>query len=678
MHHISRRLGSLGLVGTLAVFGASTVGAQGAQSAQSAQSARRMTFDDVIALRNVGDAQISPDGQWVAYVVSRADLDQNASDADIWLVSAKGGEPVRLTTNKKSDTQPRWSPDGKRLAFISARDDKPQLFLLSPFGGEPERLTESKGGVRQFQWSPNGKSIAFVADHALTPDEEKRVKEKDDAIVVDADYKFTRLWVIDLGTKQARLLPMADATVGDVQWSPDGTQIAYSTTPTPKADDGSLSDVWITPASGGAPHKLLENSGPDNSPRWSPDGKSIAFVTSTAARADVRQSQLAVIPAQGGTPRIVAPSFIYTTGAPSWSPDGRTIYFSSPVKTTSQLYAVPAAGGTPRALTEVQGVVSAATLSRDGNVVAYTQSDIQHPADVYVARVGAGLLASTKLTDHNPQVRDLALGKGEVVRWKSTDGMDIDGVLIYPVGYEPGKRYPLVAEIHGGPAGAWTQNFPGSWGAAGHVLAGQGFAVFFPNPRGSSSYGEQFLRANIKDWGAGDYRDIQTGIDALIARGIADSTKLAQSGWSYGGYMSAWTLTQTNRFKAIVVGAGLTNMFSMYTTNDIPSAIDGYFGAEPWNDTLQYRARSAMTFIKNAKTPTLILHGQADIRVPIGQSQELYVGLKKLGVPTQLVFYPREPHGLQEPRHQLDKMKRENEWIRRWVLNGGQATALVP
>jgi dipeptidyl aminopeptidase/acylaminoacyl peptidase len=630
-----------------------------------------MTVEDVLALRAVNDAQISPDGQWIAYTVTRADMEQNASDADIWLVSTKAGAPTRLTTNKKSDTSPRWSPDGRQLAFISAREEKPQVYLISPFGGEPERLTENKGGVRQIAWSPDGKAIAYVADPEPTPDEEKRIKDKDDAIVIDTNYKFARLWVLDLVTRKARLAALGDGTVADPQWSPDGKQIAYVTNPTPKADDNQLSDIWIVAAAGGTPRKLVENPGPDQSPRWSPDGSQIAYVTSP--RFDVRQSQLAVIPASGGAPRTVATAFVYQPSAPAWSPDGRTLYFGASVRTTTQLFAVSAAGGTPRALSDVHATINGGTLSRDGNTIAYTQSDLQHPADVHVARVGATLLEPKKLSDHNPQVAALALGRGEVVKWKSSDGMEIEGVLIYPVGYRAGTRYPLVAEIHGGPAGAWTESFPGSWANAGHVLAGQGFAVLYPNPRGSSAYGEPFLRANVKDWGAGDYRDIQTGIDALIARGIVDSTRLAQSGWSYGGYMTAWTLTQTNRFKAVVVGAGLTDMFSMYSTNDIPRTLDGYFGAEPWNDTTEYRKRSAMTFIKSARTPTLILHGQADQRVPIGQAQELYVGLRKNGVPVQLVFYPREPHGLQEPRHQLDKLKRENDWIRKWTL--GETTA---
>jgi dipeptidyl aminopeptidase/acylaminoacyl peptidase len=360
------------------------------------------------------------------------------------------------------------------------------------------------------------------------------------------------------------------------------------------------------------------------------------------------------------------PAFEYAPGPPTWSADGRTIYFSAPVRTTTQLFAVPAGGGTPAPLTSGRGVISSASFSRDGAAVAFARSDLQHPADVYLMR--RGVREPAKLTDHNPQVRELSLGASEVVRWTSTDGMEIEGTVVYPVGYERGRRYPMVVQIHGGPSGVWSESFPGSWGNFAHVWAGNGWVVFSPNVRGSSAYGEKFLFANVKDWGKGDYEDAQSGVDALIARGVADSAKLAQTGWSYGGYLTAWTITQTTRFKAAMVGAGLTDMFSMYSTNDLQRTLDAYFGAQPWDDVEIYRQKSAMTFIKRAKTPTLIQHGGADTRVPIGQAQELYMGLRKNGVPVELVIYPREPHGLQEPRHQLDKMRREYAWFAKYVL----------
>ncbi len=633
-----------------------------------AQQKRAMTFEDILALNQVSDAQISPDGRWIAYVVNAADMKENAYNSDIWLVPVGGGEAFQLTRSKKADNQPRWSPDGKRIAFLSAREERPQIYVISAAGGEAEKLSDSKTAVSNIAWSPDGGRIAFVAQQEPTPEEEKKQKDKDDTIVVDKNFKFNRISLLDVKTRKAEVLVKGEFSAASPQWSPDGKHIAYTTVPTPRADDGSWSDIWIVEVAGGKTRKLLVNDGPDAAPRWSPDGKWIAFVTGDRSHGSIGDQQMAVMAADGsGAPRMLMPDFLYSSGAAAWSPDGRTIYFSANVRTTSQLFSVPSSGGTPKAISQFAGVMGGPTFSAEARTIAFTHGSVQQPNDVYVATLG-GSFAPTKLTDHNPQVRALALGASEVFRWKSKDGMEIEGLLIYPANYEKGKRYPLVACIHGGPSGVWTQSFPGSWGNFGHVWAGNGWAVFYPNVRGSSGYGEKFQLSNIRDWGGGDYQDIQSGLDDLIARGIADPDKLAQTGWSYGGYMTAWTLTQTNRFKAVMVGAGLTNMFSMYSTNDLQSVLDAYFGGEPWQVLENYTRASAMTFIKQARTPTLIQHGQSDTRVPPGQAQELYMGLLRNKVPVELVFFPREPHGLGEPRHQLDKMRREYAWFSKYTL----------
>lgn len=652
---------------SLALLAAVLAAISALPATSAAQAKRPMTFQDIIALKSVSDAQISPDGNWVAYTVGHADTVANATITHVYMVPAAGGSAFQFTTGEKSDSRPRWSPDGKWIAFVSDRGEHPDLYVISATGGEARQLTDTKTGVSAFDWSPDGTRIAYVAQQPLSAAEQKRHKDKDDAVVIDHNFRFNHIYTIDVATKQVTGVVTADIQASDPEWSPDGNSIAYVANPTPNADDGRLSDVYVVPSTGGTPRLLVSNDGPDNAPRWSPDGRSIAYLTRIGKRDVVGQEQLAVIPAAGGTPHVITAGFLYQPGPATWSPDGNTLYFTANVRTTSQLFRVSATGGSPDALTDIAGVMSPVTFSRDAQTIAYTQTDMQHPSDVYTARV-ASKVTGTKLTDHNPQVRELALAKSELVRWKGADGMDVEGILYYPLNYEPGKRYPMVAEIHGGPAGAWNQSFPGSWGNSADVWAGRGWAVFFPNPRGSTNYGEKFLRANVKDWGGGDYHDIQTGIDHLVKLGVADSTKLAQSGWSYGGYMTAWTLTQTHRFKAVMVGAGLTDMPSMYGTNDIPSTILEYFLGEPWDDPAQYAARSAMTFIKQARTPTLIQQGQADPRVPIGQSEELYLGLKHNHVPVELVFFPREPHGLREPRHQLTKMENEYAWFAKWVL----------
>jgi dipeptidyl aminopeptidase/acylaminoacyl peptidase len=639
----------------------------------SAQTPRPMTFDDVMALKTVGSAAISPDGKQIAYTLSYADMKDNERRTEIWMVATNGGSARRFTSGK-NDVAPQWSPNGEWLAFISTRGTgeaaRPQIYLISPFGGEADKLTDAKAGVSSFTWSPDSKRIAYVAQVPLTEAEEKKQKDKDDAQVVDTNFRFSHLWTIDVNSTErpAKEIVKADLVLSDPQFSPDGKQLSYTAHPTPRADDGSRSDVYIANADGSAaPRKLYENAGPDNGARWSPDGKWISFSSRDAKNGTLGFPGIYIISAEGGTPRQITPNFDRSASPAVWSRDGATLYFSAIYRTTSQLFSVSVAGGEVKMLTAGDAMLGSPTFTSNKDKLAFTRTDLQHPADIYVSSLAN--FNPTKLTDHNPQLKDIARGRGEVIQWKSKDGMEIEGILIYPVGYEAGKRYPLIANIHGGPSGVWTQSFPGSWGNYTHVWAGKGWAVFLPNVRGSSGYGEKFLLANVKDWGGGDFQDIQSGLDELIKRGLADPDKLGQAGWSYGGYMTAWTLTQTNRFKAVMVGAGLTNMFSMYSTNDLQTVLEGYFGAQPWDDLEGYWTKtSAMAHIKKAKTPTLILHGAQDLRVPVGQAQELYMGLKKNNVPVQLVFFPREGHGLQEPRHQLDKMKREYAHFAKYVL----------
>jgi len=646
-----------------------------------AQDRRAMTFEDIARMRALSDVRLSPDGKSISYTLQSFDLAGNTVDTDLWLVPAAGGAPRRLTNSPKKDRAGEWSPDGQRLAFISERGGPPQLWLLPLGGGDAEQLTTLKGAVISATWSPDGTQLAVVATQPPTEEEEKAAKGGDDAVTVDLNLKHTRLWLVNAATKATRELVARDWDVFDPQWSPDGKTIAFRLFPSMRADDNHRGDIWLVDVASGNARRFSQNAGNDASPRWSPDGQSIAWLMRPADRPMIAQDHLVIAPLSGGAPReVIAPSFLLPPGAVTWSRDGKTLYFLTQCGTTTELYSVPASGGVPKGMTKFQGVLGGlfgtdgVSFNADESRFATVTSTASSPYEISMFDAASG--TPTTLTSHNAFTKEFTLGSTEVVRWKSTDGFEVEGLLVYPVGYKAGQKVPLHTVVHGGPSGAWLQSFSGDWYSnAAHVWAAKGWALFYPNPRGSTGYGEKFLLANVKDWGGGDYRDIQTGIDALVKRGIADPDKLVQSGWSYGGYMTAWTLTQTNRFKAVMVGAGLTNMISMYSTNDLQTLLEGYFGGEPWDVKQQFERASAMTYIKNARTPTLILHGQADTRVPIGQAQELYQGLKKNEVPVELVFFPREPHGLQEPRHMVDKLKREYAFLTRYALG---ETKIVP
>ncbi len=653
---ILRQTWGVGLAGALCV------GLAGGAEAQQ----RAMTPEDVLAMRGVSDPQIAPDGQRVVYVVSQPDLKANASNTDLWLVGTAAAPAIKLTNSPKSDNAPRWAPDSKRIAFLSAREERAQIWIISPNGGEAERLTNHKTAVSEFVWSPDGTRIAFVAEREPTAEEERRKKDRDDARVVDQDFSYTRLWIVSLADHKETEVVSGEFQVSDPEWSPDGTRISFTTTPTPRTDDDGRSDIQILTLATGKTTRLLQHPGPDESAKWSPDSRQIAFRMGSPDRVAIGQGKLVVISALGGPPIEVAPGFQYRPTPLGWSPDGSTIYFTAGVRTTSQLFAVAAKGGSPIPLTSVEGILSGVTFARSG-LAAFTLTDPTHPAEVHISK-GFQPFQPVRLTETNPQVAELALARHEVVRWKGSDGREIEGILYYPTNYQAGRRYPTIAMIHGGPSGVWTRSFPASWGNYAHVWAAKGWLVFQPNIRGSSGYGEEFLLSNVRDWGGGDYRDIQTGLDDLVRRGLADPARMGQTGWSYGGYMTAWTLTQTDRFKAVMVGAGLTNMYSMYSTNDLQTTLEEYFGGEPWDSLDAYTRASAMTYIKQARTPTLIMHGEQDTRVPIGQAQELYMGLRKNGVPATLVLYPRQGHGIGEPRLQLDKMQREYAFFAKWVL----------
>jgi dipeptidyl aminopeptidase/acylaminoacyl peptidase len=671
-------------------------------AAQADRGPRPATIDDAMALRSVGSPAIAPDGRMVLYTIREwrdAERDERPdasgrkeSRTEIWRVGTDGAPEARqLTFGPGSAASPTWSPDGRFIGFLAARgraaagDDggpKTQVWIMPADGGEAWALTSAPEGVQAYAWSPDGRRVAYVSQDPLAKADDERRKRRDDPKTFEGDFRYAHLWVIDVASREAaRLTEGTDYTVsGDPSWAPDGTRLAFTAAPTPLTRD-TRADVYVVTVSTRRVDRITTNPGPDSAPAWSPDGATIAYLSEPndqAPKGDgiplqhVGNAHLMLYDvASGRAADAASASFDLSPGEPVWAPGGRRVYFTVGRRAFREMFAYDAAARQYVALTD-GALVGTPSFSRDGSRAAFVRESASEPADVYVS--GPAFAAPRRLTTANPQLAGVALGAAEVITWNDA-GTDVEGVLLKPVGYQPGTRYPLLVVAHGGPTGAHTDGFKLADG--GQVWAGAGWAVLYPNPRGSTNYGERFMRANIGDWGGGDYRDIMTGVDAVIDRGVADPSKLAVMGWSYGGYLTCWIVSQTSRFKAAMMGAGLSDLVSMYGTTDIPDYLGTFFNGIPSAGTLPlYRERSGLTGVDAVTTPLLILQGGSDERVPTGQSMEFYRALRDRGKTVALVFYPREGHGLREYYHVRDRLTRQFEWITRYTL--GEPTKQDP
>ncbi len=632
-----------------------------------------LTPEHALSFKGVSDAQITPDGELVAFVVGDTfTVDTKLPKANISVAPVAGGDARQLTFGPRSDTAPRWSPDGKTLAFLSDReeDGRRQVYLLSRDGGEARRLMEVAGEIPSprsldpMAWSPDGTRLAVLATDPESDEEKKRLEDKDDAIAFERNPKYTRIHVVDVGTGETAFVSPPGLQVWEFCWSPGGEEFAVVCSDLPWEQAWYTCRLAALSMDGGPVRTLHLSKRQVAKPVWSPDGVSIAFLSSNWSDRGINGGSVFVASA-GGNVRDPSAGHVASVFSLAWSDDSSRLLTVAHERGGAGLAEIDAHSGERTSLWhgEASLATSGTSFSQDrvGNI-AVVREDSSAPQDVWLARPDAAGLKWTQLTDLHPQAADTDAVQTDTIRWKGADGWEMQGLLIRPLGRSSGPA-PMITDVHGGPTGMTGYSYSPAKRYFG-VLAGQGFAVFLPNYRGSTGWGLEFAESNIGDMGGKDWEDIQKGIDYCVAEGIADPKRLGISGGSYGGFMTAWAVTQTDRFKAGVMSAGVSDWRSFHGRSYLCDWDSIHYGdADPWDPDGVYRKFSPITYVKGVKTPTLILHGETDRDVPVEQSYLFYRALKDLGVETELVVYPREPHGFGERNHILDANRRTVAWF---------------
>ena len=640
-------------------------------SSATGQSKRPMTMVDLIDVPVLSDPQLSPDGRQVLYVLAEADWDANRTISHIWRVGADGSSTVMMTNGADGETSPRWSPDGKTVAFLTKRgdDEVVQVYLLPNQGGEARPLTGHPTAVSDIAWAPDGTAIYFLADDDQSEEQRARAEVADDVFMFEEDYEHRHLWRHDLSREEAERVTEGDFTVRDYAVSVDGQRIAVHRAPTPELETGDFSEVWVMNADGSDPRRVTENEVSERGAELSPDGARVLFLARTNERFDKYYNGNVFIAEPGASePRIVDATRDYDVTQARWSADGRSLFFVANLGVHSQLFRLGLANGNVEPLTAGRHAIRTWTLATGGSRHALTISEPDNPGEVWL--LTPGTTDPQRVTHvYDYLAREFALPRQERVEWAGADGVSVEGLLYYPVGYEDGQRYPLVVQTHGGPQASDTFGWVSSSSYV-PLLTGVGYAVLKPNYRGSTGYGDAFLRDMVGGYFRNAHTDVMAGVDHLIDRGIVDGERMAKMGWSGGGHMTNKIITFTDRFKAASSGAGAANWVSMYAQSDTRSQRTPWFGGTPWQVDAPvdlYWEHSPLKYVANVTTPTIFLVGAEDERVPLPQSVEMHRALKSLDVPTHLYIAPREGHGWRELRHRLFKANAEMAWFERHV-----------
>ena len=663
-----------------------------ALAATAAAAQRPITTEDYHHFRFVGEPTFSPDGRMVAYTLTRVDRTLNRRTTEIWMAPVDRSEPPRpVTAGPYSASAPAFSPDGRHLSFSSVRpvagDDvstRSQLFLLPLAGGEPRRLSNLPNGVSGCTWAPDGRRVVCLSRTGPS-DQRSGLAPSDARHYTGLRYKFndtgwfddrkSHLWVFDVTTGRATQITSGDAwNDSDPQWSPDGTRIAFVSNRTGKEADGNdNSDVWTVPATGGELVRISDHAGPDGTPRWSPDGQTIGFI---GREKDGDPGAVWTAPAGGGRPStLLYPGVDLSPQGFMWAENGAALYFTAETRGEAHAFRLDVATRTAKPITTGSRIVRGLAVSPAAGRIAYLASDFTSLDELFLADLTGG--NEQRLTAANDSLlATLSLVPVERTSYRSADGLEIDGFLVKPLGFDSTKRYPMVLSIHGGPAGMYGVG----WFHEFQVYAARGWAVFFTNPRGSTGYGHRFQRAIALEWGGKDYVDIMRGVDhVLAANPWIDPARLGVTGGSYGGFMTNWIVGHTNRFKAAVTLRSISNFISDEGTRDAAFGHDTDFGGHLFQRFDLYWDRSPLKYVQNVTTPILILHGENDLRVPLEQAEQWFRALRLFDKPAELVIFPRENHNQTrtgEPRHLVESLDWQTYWFTRYL--DGRADATPP